>query len=417
MAIDTPPRGATGAPRPAARLRSALIVMAVLVPIYASTAAWSGPYHIDPLTNAITGWYLAATGSPVATESTPLTGRTGQDGAEIWRPWIVQSRRGPVSQYPPGAALSTVPFYVGAGLVGIEEVGPPTRGRPPTIPLWPATLAAVLATAGCAAAIAATISGDPRVGTTGAVAAGLVAGLATSAWSVASGAAWTHGPAMLAVAVAAMFASRDRWWLAGAAYAASILCRPHLAVCAAVVGLVLGVRRRQWAPVIGIGAPALVGLLAVLLWNAVLFGTADLNGGYGDDFMRRALSGDWAEYAATIRTGLFNGKVGLLVHAPFLLVVAPTLWHGRRSWPDWGVASALGGVAYLLLQWKANRASGGGGFYPYRYPLEALAAAAPLLVLAGIRLVRDEPLPMRIILAVAIGLAITTQVIGVVTYS
>ena len=44
--------------------------------------------------------------------------------------------------------------------------------------------------------------------------------------------------------------------------------------------------------------------------------------------------------------------------------------------------SAVGGLLYLLLQLKANRYSGGEGFWGYRYPLETLAASAPLLLLS-----------------------------------
>ncbi len=39
-------------------------------------------------------------------------------------------------------------------------------------------------------------------------------------------------------------------------------------------------------------------------------------------------------------------------------------------------------MLHLLVRLKANRYSGGSGFWGYRYPLEALAAAAPLLLLA-----------------------------------
>jgi hypothetical protein len=42
----------------------------------------------------------------------------------------------------------------------------------------------------------------------------------------------------------------------------------------------------------------------------------------------------------------------------------------------------VGGLLYLLVQLKANRFSGGEFFFSYRYPLEALTAAAPLLALA-----------------------------------
>jgi hypothetical protein len=48
-----------------------LVFSAVFLPlvgIYATTAQWSPPYHIDPITNAITGWYVGNDGTVVAEE-------------------------------------------------------------------------------------------------------------------------------------------------------------------------------------------------------------------------------------------------------------------------------------------------------------------------------------------------------------
>jgi hypothetical protein len=61
--------------------------------------------------------------------------------------------------------------------------------------------------------------------------------------------------------------------------------------------------------------------------------------------------------------------------------------------------AAAGGLAYLLFQLKANRASGGDGFTYYRYPIETLTASAPLLFVASRSLWDSGP-----IAKVAIGL-------------
>ena len=76
-------------------------VFVPLAILYIATASYGFGYHIDPYTNAVTGWHLGMTGSVVlpnyerATELEQF-GNTG---------WFVESPRGPISQYPPGAAL------------------------------------------------------------------------------------------------------------------------------------------------------------------------------------------------------------------------------------------------------------------------------------------------------------------------
>ncbi|NNC41124.1 MAG: hypothetical protein HKN95_10570, partial [Acidimicrobiia bacterium] len=82
---------------------------------------------------------------------------------------------------------------------------------------------------------------------------------------------------------------------------------------------------------------------------------------------------------------------GFLLWSPFLLVLIPGLRAAWKAAPAWVRGSALGGLVYLLVQYKANRFSGGGGFFTYRYPLEALTAAAPLLYLSYREWVAPRP--------------------------
>ena len=56
---------------------------------------------------------------------------------------------------------------------------------------------------------------------------------------------------------------------------------------------------------------------------------------------------------------------------------------------------------YLLFQYKANRYTGGSGFATYRYPLEALTAAAPVLLLSYTEWVAERPTAVRIFRALA----------------
>src|SRR5690606_29871789 len=68
---------------------------------------------------------------------------------------------------------------------------------------------------------------------------------------------------------------------------------------------------------------------------------------------------------------------GMLIWAPYLVVLVPIGIKTRKQMPDWVSAAAVGGILYLLIQLRANRFSGGDGHFAYRYPLETLTAAAP----------------------------------------
>ena len=54
------------------------------------------------------------------------------------------------------------------------------------------------------------------------------------------------------------------------------------------------------------------------------------------------------------------------------------------------------------MQFQANRLSGGEGFFGYRYPLEALAASAPLLVIAAYAWIGDDERRRRMAVAFAV---------------
>jgi alpha-1,2-mannosyltransferase len=139
---------------------------------------------------------------------------------------------------------------------------------------------------------------------------------------------------------------------------------------------------------IGLGSGA---GLAVLVWfNNAVYGSTSVAGGYGAAFNERAASFDVLDYLGNIALALVDLDRGLLVFSPFLILLIPGLRAGWRAAPAWVRGSAVGGLLYLLLQLKANRYSGGEGFWGYRYPLETLVAAAPLLLLSYTEWVRQQ---------------------------
>jgi alpha-1,2-mannosyltransferase len=152
------------------------------------------------------------------------------------------------------------------------------------------------------------------------------------------------------------------------------------------------------------------GFVLLVVYNTQMFGSPSISGGYGSGFSERAASGNLLWFAGNILGGLFDAHRGLLIWSPFLVVLAaglPAAWRAATPWVRW---SAVGGVMYLLLQYKANRFSGGDGFYGYRYPLDAMTAASPLLFLAYVKWVVERPARRRWFVAMA-AVAITLQVV------
>lgn len=303
-------------------------VLLPLLAVYGLTAQWSHPYHIDALTNAITGWYIGNEQTVVAHRHQPFI-EEGQHGNAAW---FEESPEGePVSQYPPGAALvAGLVYAVTPG--DMEVVTYQGSNRPdlapievPMPPLWPATLSAVVVTATACAVLGLAflgLSGSPRA----AVAAGLVAGLATGAWAVAARMSWTHGPAMLAVALAVLALQRQRWGWAGAALGFAVLCRPHLAVIAAAAGIGLAVTHRSFAPLVRIGLASGCGFALLLAYNAAVWG-----GAVGLRRLRRQLQRPLRTVGAgVVREERLGRAVRRAARAPHLGAV-PRGAGGRRS--------------------------------------------------------------------------------------
>jgi hypothetical protein len=371
------------------------------------------PYHIDPLTNAVTAWYLGNTGSPIATEHGQALepGQLGNTG------WFVESTRGPVSQYPPGAAMLAAPLYWAvdlplspARLSGVNDPELPPIDYP-LPPLWPATLVAVTATALAIGVFALTMLelGTPRL----ALGAGLVAAFATGAWSVASDQLWQHGPAMLFIALGVHLAARRMFTWSGLAFALGILTRPHIALIAAALGVTISWSQRSLAPALRIGAGSLAGLLAYLGWNTWLYGEPSLSGGYSSVFLDQLASRSLAGFAMNVGGALVSVRHGVLVWAPFLVVLLFGLRAGWTRSPDWVKGAALGGLLYLLVQLRANRYSGGDGHFAYRYPLEALMAGSALLGVSYATWVSVRPLRRRLFVY-GVLLAVTGQMVGAI---
>jgi hypothetical protein len=369
-------------------VRRGRLFVAVFLPLFALflvTANTDLPYHIDPATNVFAAWTIGTTGSPVLHEYAELA---DPEFKGVFA-WVVPSPRGPVAQYPPGTALLAAPLYAvwseaDEVVLTAENAPPEVRVTVPIPNLWPAAAVASATVAAALGLVALTVveaGGSVRM----AAATVVVAATATSAWTVAADQLWQHGPNMLWIALGVWLAARQRWGLAGLAFGALAITRPPVVLVGATLGVWLLVRRDVRSAGLLL-AGVTPGVMALVAYNRWLFGQRSISGGYGSAFAERATSGGASSYLANVAAGLFDPAFGLLVFSPFLILAVAGAVRVGRQLPGWSVAAAAGGVIYLLVQWKLNRASGGAGFSYYRYPLEALTASAPVLATGWARI-------------------------------
>ncbi|MBT8216718.1 MAG: hypothetical protein KJO17_07715 [Acidimicrobiia bacterium] len=413
MATDAPARPRTWS-RPLSERGLFAVVAGPLLVLYLLTATWTYPLLNDAFSNSATAWSIANEGTVYLEEY------RGHEETYGFISWIVPAGDSIASKYPPGAALTAVPLsLLWPGDLTTQTFTPedyeypweeiyPVLEEPTTRVLVPPGPGAATAAAVTAAAMGLLAICFRRLGGSQnqAIAGGFVAGLATSAWPVAADQLWQHGPAMLWIALALVL-SEGRPLGSGLAYGAAILTRPPLALIAAGAGLVRSWRERSLRGVVLVGAGSLVGLIAFLAFNGAVYGDASVSAGYGPVFQDRlftVFNPGW--YARNLFDALFSRQVGVLLLSPFLLVLLPGLVAGWRAAPAWARGAALGGIAYLLVQFKANRATGG-DFLGYRYPLEAMVAAAPVLFLSYRESVAKRP-PLRrpFLLAVAVSVVV-----------
>lgn len=324
--------------------------------------------------------------------------------------WVVSSERGPVAQYPPGTALIAAPFYALAP--GDAPVVPLYASNAPELPPVPVKVPSLMVAAAVAAGLSASamallalcllqIGWGPRDAIVGAY----ITGLGTSAWSVAGDALWQHGPAMFWIALGLWMASLGRWGSSGVATGLAFLTRPVTGTIIVALGLVPLLEHR-WGRAFRFGAAAGLGGIALLTYNWWLFGELTLSGGYSEAFIGRLRDPGESSLLTNVVGGLFDPLRGLLRWSPWLALALLSVRRGWQAVPAWARAAALGALLYLLIQYTANRYSGGAGFLFYRYPLEPLTAAAPVLLSSSRVFWASVGNPGKLALAIAIVFSI-----------
>jgi alpha-1,2-mannosyltransferase len=385
-------------------LSDAKLFALVLIPVFAvflATADRSIPYHIDPFTNVLTASSIANNGSPILAGYDDLSepDRFARFG------WVIDSPRGPVSQYPPGTALLAAPLYLLASDTALtldiyaynDPTAEPIELEVPA--LWPAALIASL-TSSLAVAFTALSVRDATSSTGWAAATAILLAAGTGLWLNGAYQLWQHGPASMWIAAAVWAASRARWLGSGLLAGVAVLTRPPVAFISAGIGIFAALKARSWAPLVKHGAGALVGTGALLAFNYWLFGTITISGGYGSTFSDNLLTADTWWYARNLAGGFFSIDRGVFVWTPILAIATMGLPKAWRQAPGWAVGALVGGTVLLLIQFRLNRYSGGDGFFSYRYPLEAIVAATPLLAVGAKRL-WDGASALRLLLPLA----------------
>ncbi len=273
-------------------------------------------------------------------------------------------------------------------------------------PVWPATLTAVITSALVAFFLLMALqqlNTPPRVR----VAAVFVASFGTGLFSVASNALWQHGPAALVLAAGFWFMSRDRLRIAAVVFGSLGVVRPLALVIPAVAAMVLAAERRSVRPLLDMSLAGW-GVGALVLYNRWVFGALALTPGYDSTGLRppeglEALLGN-------VLSGFVDPHRGLLMVSPFLVPLAVGLPGAWRSASAAVRGAALGGLVYFLVHLTLNRFTGGGGFFGYRYPIEALVAGVPLLTHSYQAVAHSRIVRMMVFLGVCGGVGL--QVAG-----
>jgi len=215
-----------------------------------------------------------------------------------------------------------------------------------------------------------------------AVGAALVFGVATSTWSMSSVTLWPHGPGQFFLALALLAIASNRFLAAGFAYAAAFLIRPVTAVLAAVPALYLSWKMKSWRPVVRVAVASSIGVALLIAYNGMVLGSWTLAPeSYGAVFLGRATRQSLGAYLGDLALTFFSTRYSLFLFSPFLLFTVPGLRAAWRKADYWVRAGGLGALAYLLVTLRLNR-HGGGHPFNYRYPLEPLVLASPLLLLS-----------------------------------
>ncbi len=281
-----------------------------------------------------------------------------------------------VSDYPVGAALMALPFYVPSVVCGVS---PSSRVFAELEKVSAATIVALSALLLYLAAARVTANWMAMLLT-------FVYAFATTSLSVSSQALWQHGPAQLALAAAiyCLVRARDdpRWaGYAGLPLAFEVITRPADALIAAPLGLYVLIyyRREIWTFIMAAIPP----LLFQLWYSAIYFGSPlriqFLTEPTSVGSQTVAPSGLWTTSLANgLAVAMLSPGRGLLFYSPiFILSIAGLVLAWRKNGDMLLRYLGVGAILTILLIAKWHKTSGGESFGP-----RLLADLTPIMAFA-----------------------------------
>lgn len=373
------------------------LILTVILPLYVANARWSVHGNPDVVAAALPAYELANNLSIDVSGHQAITDNLDR-GLDTWFTGMPSGEV--ISNRPPGLIVLATPPYV-----VIKQRG---------FSVGPSTLVALLTTV-----LAVVLTWNvliKLVGITRATVATLTLALGTTTWAVSAAQLWPHGPGQLWAALAISSISAASLSGTGWAFAASVTTRPLTALFAMTTGLLESIRHRSWRPILTIWSIASIGVAAVVTYNRYVFGTWSVRGGYSEAFTVGALDrfNLW-DYLVNVFQMFIGLPNGVLITTP---IIGIGVLGAVKTWkriPGWARSTALAGVIYLLVHAALNRASGGSLLF-YRYPLESIVLAAPLLTL-GSQHLWDSKTVWRIPIGLAIGASIILQILHVYYFS
>ena len=362
MSVD-----ATAAVSPATTVRhrsrywGPIAVFGIAFAVYAATFS-HGFVSPDVWSADFASWHLAKTGSPWVNglSMPPL------DGNPLRAQWVSHIDGHVVIARSPGVVAASLPAYL---LLGGAQMS-----------VIPSGLSAALLTAVSTLLIYLVVvrRRPPRE----AALCAFAFGFTTPVWSVAANGMWPHTLTVLGIAGMAWAADRDRWWLAGLFGGITLWGRLHAAVIVALLGLLVGVRRRDSTPVLRVGLVSSASLGVMCIWTHWMYGTWNPTSSYDTTpFV------DYDHVSIVNQLGMWvSPDKGFLVWTPVVVLLVPALMRSWKDLPDWSRSLVYGGLVYTVLQAALNRFSGGEIFYGYRLTLELLTCLTPALAFSAPRM-------------------------------
>lgn len=371
------------------RISTATISFSLLSLLFLATAEY---YDInqDCIVAALPAWKLVNSGSFILDEFSHYPG-------------IAPARYGNMSIVAPMLQLFSVPFYL------IFPSEHPTA--------FPSTLAAVFATTLSLIIFYNMLSAQVAKRT--ALAACLVLALCTPVWGVAAKQLWSHPVNILWIAAALNLLSRDRKFGAGICFALLVLTRQITVLIPVVIVAFMVLSRRDLKEQLRIILPVTAAIALLMVYNLTVWtGVAVQPTGFPSSDLAATIAGGYQPMLSNLsslsiqlylrRTFelFFSPDIGIFIWSPFIFILTLGLIPAWKESSFLFRASFVSAIFYLLAHITLNRTSGGMVFN-YRYPLESLILATPLLVNSYIFWVNKNGLRRKIFfLSVIVSLLI-----------